>query len=80
MTPTGSGPTGREALDGETVWINSITVDDPDHRGHGHATRLLEAVLAHCHGVEAGLVRRRGVRRARGRPLSTGQVSRPRPC
>ncbi|WP_146616602.1 GNAT family N-acetyltransferase [Kitasatospora sp. SolWspMP-SS2h] len=43
-----------EALDGETVWINKIHID-PRHRGRGHASALLTAVLAACDSVPVEL-------------------------
>lgn len=47
-------PIGRaEALDGETVWLNRISI--PVHRGHGYATILLKAVLGHFPDVTIGL-------------------------
>ncbi|MEV7123749.1 hypothetical protein [Kitasatospora griseola] len=43
-----------EVLDGETAWINRISVA-PVHQGHGHATALLLAVLRPFDDVEIAL-------------------------
>ncbi|MFD6471351.1 GNAT family N-acetyltransferase [Streptomyces goshikiensis] len=52
---TSGAVVGRlEALDGETVWISSIVIL-PDKRGHGYASLLLDAVLAHFPDITIGL-------------------------
>ncbi|MET8772943.1 MULTISPECIES: GNAT family N-acetyltransferase [unclassified Streptomyces] len=43
-----------EALDGDSVWVCHIGVD-PQYRGRGYATRLLQAVLAFRADAPIGL-------------------------
>ncbi|WP_331726027.1 GNAT family N-acetyltransferase [Streptomyces sp. NBC_00470] len=45
-TPDGASIGRAVALPGDTILLTQVTVA-ADHRGHGHATRLLHAVCAH---------------------------------